>query len=73
MIYKVYTEQLNLLSGIIAFFLLCRFKLGKAKWACCFTACASELRVRIFHSLEAGIAIAISSFKWMKNNAIYEK
>ena len=27
----------------------------------------------IFHSFEAGIANAISSFKWMKNNIIYEK
>ena len=29
--------------------------------------------VGIFHSFEAGIASAISSFKWMKNYIIYEK
>ena len=35
--------------------------------------CAAELFVSIFHSFEAGIADAISSFKWMKNNIIFEK
>ena len=35
--------------------------------------CAAYLFVRIFHSFEAGIADAISSFKWMENNIIYEK
>ena len=29
--------------------------------------------VSSFHLFEAGIANAISSFKWMKNNIIYEK
>ena len=33
----------------------------------------AELFVSIFHSFEAGIANAISSFKWMKNNVIFEK
>ena len=32
--------------------------------------CTAELFVSIFHSFEAGIANAISSFKWMKNNFI---
>ena len=27
----------------------------------------------IFHSFEAGIANAISNFKWLKNSIIYEK
>ena len=31
------------------------------------------LFVSIFHSFEAGIANAISSFKWMKNSIMYEK
>ena len=30
--------------------------------------CTAELFVSIFHSFEAGIADAISSFKWIKNN-----
>ena len=34
--------------------------------------CIAEL-LSIFHSFEAGIADAISSFKWMKNKIIYEK
>ena len=34
---------------------------------------AAVLFVSIFHSFAAGIANAISSFKWMKNNIIYEK
>ena len=38
-----------------------------------FNPCAAELFVIIFHSFEAGIANAISSFKLMKNNIIYEK
>ena len=33
----------------------------------------AELFVTIFHSFEAGITNAISSFKWIKNNTIYEK
>ena len=33
----------------------------------------AELFVSIFHSIEAGIADAISSFKWMKNSIICEK
>ena len=35
--------------------------------------CAIELLVNIFHSIEAGISNAISSFKGMKNNIISEK
>ena len=35
--------------------------------------CPAELFVSIFHSFEAGIANAISSFKWKKNNIVYEK
>ena len=38
-----------------------------------FNPCAAELFVSIFHSFAAGIANAISSFKWMKNIIIYEK
>ena len=33
--------------------------------------CAAELLVSISHSFQAGIANAITSFKWMKNNIIY--
>ena len=35
-------------------------------------SCSAELFVNIFHSFEAGIAIAISSLKWIKNNIIFE-
>ena len=38
-----------------------------------FNPCTAEVFVSIFLSFEAGIADAISSFKWMKNNIIYEK
>ena len=34
---------------------------------------AAELFVSIFHSFEAGIANAISSFKWWKIVRIYDK
>ena len=34
--------------------------------------CAAECLFLIFHSFEAGIANNISSFKWRKNNNIYE-
>ena len=34
---------------------------------------AGELFAFIFHSFEAGIANAISSFKWRKTSYIYEK
>ena len=33
----------------------------------------SHIIMSIFYSSETGIANAISSFKWMKNNIIYEK
>ena len=33
-------------------------------------SCTAELYVSIFHSFEAGIAYAISSFKWMEHNVI---
>ena len=35
-------------------------------------SCTAELFVSIFHSFEAGIANAISSFKWMKTSIIYK-
>ena len=38
-----------------------------------FNPCAAELFVSIFYSLEAGIANAISSFQWIKNDIIYEE
>ena len=35
--------------------------------------CAAVMFVSIFHSFKAGIASAISSFKWVKNNITYKK
>ena len=37
------------------------------------TNCVPELFAFIFHSFEAGIAAAISSFKWRRMCFIYEK
>ena len=37
-----------------------------------FNSCTAEFFVSIFQSFKAGIANTISSFKWMKNDIIYE-
>ena len=47
--------------------------ISKCKKIYHFTPGTAELFVSNFHSFEAGIADAISSFKWTKNNIIYEK
>ena len=39
-------------------------------FSCTINLCTAELFVQMFHSFEAGIANAISSFKWMKNNSV---
>ena len=53
--------------------MVCKWELNPCQSNIPANPCADVVLTSIFHSFEAGIANAISSFKWMKNNIIYEK